>query len=135
VANNFIHAKLSTVQISSQYFAALTLDYNEDLSDLSDITYTQVGGATWRILLPGYNMASGTLSFVYDTLNQPVLTPFNMSPGTLINTFSISPDGTKLYTMAIYSAGLAWTGGPQQKGPVMVRVPWQSTGTVTRPAS
>jgi hypothetical protein len=134
MANNFIHGKLSTINFNSQYFAGISIAYNEDLSDLTDITYTQISGATFAILLPGYNKATGTLTFVYDTLNQPTVAPNNLTPGTLINSFIISPDGTKLYTLTVYSAGLSWTGGPKS-GPVMVTVPWQSTGPFTRPTS
>jgi hypothetical protein len=104
------------------------------LSDLTDITYTQTGGATWRILLPGYNQANGTLSFVYDTLNQPVLSTQNQIPGTLM-TMVFSPDGTKLYTLTAYSNGLSIPGGPGVKGPVACKTNWMSSGTVTRPLS
>ena len=133
MAYNFVHGKLSTVQIGGGYFAALTCDYNEDLSDLTDITYTQTGGATWAILLPGYNKAAGSLSFVYDTLNQPVLTPQNMIPGVLM-TLVFSPDNTKFYSMTAYSAGLKIAGGPRT-GPTACTGNWQSSGVVTRPAS
>ncbi len=133
MANNFIHGKLTTVQISSTFFAGISIEYNEDLSDLTDITYTVSGGQSFAILLPGYNKATGTLTFVYDTLNQPTVAP-NLTPGTFITSFIISPDGTKLFTLGVFSAGLSWTGGPKS-GPVMVRVPWASSGSFTRPAS
>ncbi len=134
MANAFVHGKLTTIQIASTYFAALTADYNEELSDLTDITYTQVSGATWRILLPGYNQVGGTIGFVYDTLNQPVLSPQNQIPGTLMSLI-FSPDGTKLYTLTAYSQSLSIPGGPQVKGPVAAKCAWMSSGVVTRPTS
>lgn len=134
MALNPVHGRLSTIQIASTYFAALTVSYKEGLSDLTDITYTQVGGATWRIMLPGYNLVDGDLTFVYDTLNQPVLTPQNMIPGTLMSLI-FSPDGTKLYTLTAYSGGLNIPGGPQVKGPVICTTNWSSSGVVTRPLS
>lgn len=129
----FVHGKLSTVQIGGTYFAGLTINYNEDLSDLTDITYTQSGGATWAVMLPGYNKATGTISFVYDINNQPVLSPENMIPGTLM-TLILSPDGTKLYSLSAYSGKFSWAGGPRT-GPTACSTDWSSTGTVTRPAS
>lgn len=134
MANNFIHGRLSTIQFASTYFAALTADYNEGLSDLTDITYTQVGGATWQILLPGYNKANGTVSFVFDTLNQPTVGNSSQIPGAL-GALIFSPDGTKLYTLSVYFETLAIPGGPGVKGPVVCKTTWQSTGTVTRPTS
>jgi hypothetical protein len=126
---------LSTVSINSTNFAALTIDYNEDLSDLSDITFSQPSpGAAVQILLPGYLKASGNLSFVYDNDNQPTVSPM-LRAGTLVTNYIISPDGTKLYTLSVYVATFSWSGGPGSKGPVMCKVAWQSTGTFTVPAS
>lgn len=133
MANNFIHGKLSTVQLGGTYFAALTCDWKEGLSDLSDITYTQTGGATFQILLPGYNKASGSLAFVYDSLNQPVLGSQNMIPGVTI-ALIFSPDGVKLYSLSVISEGLSIAGGPKQ-GPTACVGNWQSSGSYTRPSS
>ena len=134
MANAFVHGKFTTLQIGGSYFAALTCDYNGGLSDLSDITYTQVGGATWQILLPGYSKASGSLSFVFDTLNQPTFGAFNQNPGQLM-TLIFSPDGTKLFTLSAYSGTLAIPGGPAVKGPVACKTTWESTGAVVVPTS
>ncbi len=134
MANAFTHAKLTTFQVAGNYYPCLTVKYTEGLSDLSDITYTQSGGATWRILLPGYNMATLALTFVYDTLNQPILSPQNMSPGATAS-FIFSPDGTKLFSLAAYSESLEIPGGPAVKGPVVASVTLQSSGVVTRPTS
>ncbi len=134
MANAFQHAKSTTFQIGGTYYPCLTVKYTEGLSDLSDITYTQATGAPWRILLPGYNQASLALTFVYDTLNQPVISPQNMSPGASAS-YIFSPDGTKLYSMTCYSESLEIPGGPQVKGPVIASVTLQSSGVVTRPTS
>ncbi len=134
MANTFIHAKLTTFQIGGNYYPCLTVKYGEGLSDLSDITNTQSGGATWQVMLPGYSKASIALTFVYDTINQPILSPQNMSAGALC-AIIFSPDGTKLYSMSAYSEGIEIPGGPQVKGPVICSTTLQSTGTVTRPTS
>ena len=134
MANNFIHGKLSTIQLNGTYFAGLTFSYDEKLSDFTDITYTISGGVTWGIFMPGYNFATGTLMFIYDTLNQPVLSPQNMSPGTLINPMILSPDGTKLYSFNAYSTEFIMPGGPTS-GPVKCTCNWNTTGNVTRPSS
>ncbi len=127
----FIHGRLSTVQIGGTYFAGLTINYDEKLSDLTDITYTVSGGATFQVMLPGYNGASGQITFVYDTANSPVLSPQNMIPGTLM-TLVLSPDGTKLYSFSAYSGEFQWAGGPRT-GPTACTTNWASTGTITRP--
>ncbi len=134
MANAFVHAKSTTFQIGGNYYPCLTVKYTEGLSDLSDITYTQAGGATWQILLPGYNKATLALTFVYDTLNQPILSPQNMAAGASAS-FIFSPDGTKLFSMSAYSESIEIPGGPQVKGPVAASVTLQSSGVVTRPTS
>jgi hypothetical protein len=135
LANAFVHSKLSTIQFGGTYFAGLTISYNETLSDLSDITFTQSGGATWAVKLPEYNMAKGEAAYVYDTLNQPTVAGNLLQvPGTLM-TMIMSPDGTKFFSFNAYSAELDWNGGPQTKGPVGSKTAFESTGTVTRPTS
>ncbi len=129
----FIHGKLTTVTIGGTQFAGLTVSFDEDLSDLTDITYTVSGGATFGVFLPGYNIASGDITFVYDSANQPVLAPQNMIPGTLM-TLVVAPDGTKPFTMQAYSGKFHWAGGPRS-GPVMCSTHYQATGTFTRPSS
>lgn len=133
MANNFIHGKLSTISIGGTFFAGLSFQYNEKLSDLTDITYTLSGGQTFQIMLPGYNGATGTLSFIYDTLNQPTLPPQNMIPGTLM-TLVLSPDGTKLWSFQAYSGAFSMPGGPTS-GPVKCSTDFSSTGVITRPTS
>jgi hypothetical protein len=134
MANAFVHGKLSTVTIGGTAFAVVQETYEEGLSDLTDITFTTAGGATFRVLLPGYNLVDGTLTFIYDTLNQPILSPQNMIPGTLITPLVVSPDGTKLFSFNAYAAKFTWAGGPRN-GPVQCTVPYQSSGAITRPAS
>ncbi len=134
MANAFTHSKLTTFQIGGNYYPCLTVKYTEGLSDLSDITYTQPSGAAWRVLLPGYNQATVAITFVYDTLNQPVLSPQSMIPGASA-TIIFSPDGTKLFSMTAYSESIDIPGGPQVKGPVIASVTLQSSGVVTRPSS
>ena len=120
--------------MNGTYFACVQMAYNEKLSDFTDITYTVVGGVTFGVFMPGYNFATGTLSFIYDTLNQPVLTPQNMIPGTLINPMILSPDGTKLYSFNAYATAFNMPGGPRA-GPVLCTADWNTTGTITRPSS
>jgi hypothetical protein len=133
VANAFVHGKLTTITIAGTQFAGLTFSYDEKLSDLTDITYTVSGGQTFGIFIPGYNFATGTLTFIYDTLNQPVLSPQLMIPGTLM-TLVGSPDGTKLYSFNAYSGEFQWAGGPTA-GPVKCSTNYNSTGPITRPTS
>jgi len=133
VSYNFIHGKLGLISIGGSNFATLQFDFTESLSDLSDITYTISGGATFAVMLPGYNMCAGTLSFVYDTLNQPVLSPQNMIPGQSMSLI-LYPDGTKPYTITALSGSFRFGSGPKA-GPVSCTTNWESTGSYSRPAS
>lgn len=133
MANTFIHGKLSTIQIGGTYFAGLNITFDEKLSDLTDITFTRSGGATFGNFLPGYNFATGTISFVYDSQNQPVLSPQNMIPGTLM-VMIVSPDGIKPYSFSAWSGEFQWAGGPKA-GPVMCSTNYNTESTITRPAS
>ncbi len=129
----FIHGRLTNILIGGTQFAGLTASYDEVTSDMTDITYTVAGGQTFGTFLPGYNFATGTITFVYDTANSPVLSPQNMIPGTLM-ALTVSPDGSKLYVFNAYSGKFSWSGGPRS-GPVMCSTNYQSTGTITRPVS
>ena len=135
MANNFVHGKLSTVQLGGTYFAIMNGSYEETLSDLSDITYSLPTGGAYKVLLPGYNGAKGDLTYTYDTLNQPTVSGnLLQTPGTLM-TVIISPDNTKFFSFSAYSASLGWQGAPQAKGPVVTKTSYETTGTITRPAS
>lgn len=130
MANTFVHGRLSTVQIGGTYFAGLTITYDEKLSDLTDITYTVSGGQTFGVQLPGYNFATGTISFIWDSSNKPLSGAYNMIPGTLMALVA-SPDGSELFTFSAYSGEFTWTGGPTA-GPVKVTTSFTSSGTITR---
>ena len=134
MANTFIHGRLGTITIGGTQFASLQFGFHEFLSDITDITYTVSGGATFGVKLPGYNLSDGTITFVYDTLNQPVLSPQNMIPGQSLS-LVLYPDGTKPWTITAWSADFTWGSGPQVKGPVPCTCKWESTGSYTRPTS
>lgn len=133
MANNFVNGKLGTITLAGTQFATMKYSFKETLSDVTDITYTQAGGATFAVKQPGYNMCAGTLTFVYDTLNQPVIAP-NLIPGQTI-AMVLYPEGTKPYAITALLTEQGWDTGPQVKGPVVVTVPWESTGPYTRPTS
>lgn len=130
--NTFIHGRLGTITIGGTLFASEQYDYTEEIQ-LEDITYTVSGGVTFQVLLPGYAKVSGTITFVYDTSNQPVLSPQNMIPGTLM-ALVLYPDGTKPYTFSAYAGTFRFPSGPKA-GPVRCTTNFQSTGNVTRPLS
>jgi len=133
MANTFIHGRLSTVTIGGTQFAGLTITYEEDLSDLTDITFTQAAGATFGVFIPGYNFSTGDISFIFDASNPPYLSPQNMVPGTLM-TLVCSPDGSRNFSFSAYSGKFRWAGGPRG-GPVQCSTHYQSTGTITRPVT
>ena len=131
--NVFIHGRLTNILIGGVQFAGMSASYEEVTSDMTDITYTIAGGQTFGSFLPGYNFATGTITFIYDTANSPVLDPQKMVPGTLM-ALTLSPDGTKLYSFSAYSGKFSWSGGPKS-GPIMCSTNYQSTGVITRPSS
>ncbi len=132
MANTFIHGKLGTISIGGTLFAAMQYSY-EEMTDLTDITYVVSGGATAKVLLPGYNWITGVITFVYDTSNQPVLSPQNMIPGTLMVIIAY-PDGTKPYSFSAYSGKFGWGSGPKA-GVVTCTTNFESSGAISRPSS
>lgn len=129
---NFIHGKLGTISLNSNLFNAEQFDFTESTT-LDDITYTVSGGATSKILLPGYNWAVGTITFVYDTNNQPTIAPYDMVPGQLL-TLILYPDGTKPYSFSAYSGSFRFASGPKA-GTVRCTTNFESTGAITHPSS
>ena len=129
---NFISGRLGTISINSNLFFSEQYDF-EEATTLDDITYTIAGGATFKILLPQYNWATGTITFVYDTANQPTIAPFDMRAGTLM-ALILYPDGTKPYTFNAYSGNFRWASGPKA-GTVRCTTRFESTGAITFPTS
>lgn len=131
-ANVFVHGKLGTITLGGTAFAAEQFTYQEETT-LDDITYTLAGGASFQVILPGYNKASGTITFNYDSGNQPNISPQNMVPGTLM-ALVLSPDGTRNYSFNAYSGSFQFGTGPKN-GPVTCSTTFQSSGTITRPTT
>lgn len=129
---NFINGKEGTVSINGSLFNAEQFEFEEE-TPLDDITYSQTGGANYKVLLPGYNSAKGTISFVYDTNNQPTIAPYDMVPGTLM-ALILYPDGTKPYAFSAYSGRFRFSSGPKA-GTVRCTTSFESTGAITHPTS
>ena len=129
---NFISGKLGTISINANLFNAEQYDY-EEATTLDDITYTTSGGANFKILLPQYNWATGTITFVYDIANQPTIAPYDMIPGLLL-AMILLPDGTKPFTFNAYSGNFRFASGPKA-GTVRCTTRYESTGAITRPTS
>lgn len=130
MANNFIHGKSGTVTIGGNLFAVTQFAFTMS-NDLADITHSGANG--YQVMLPGVTKASGTLTFVFDTLNQPTVSPINQTPGQSM-TLVLSPDGTKNYSFTAYSGELSWSSGPQA-GAVLCTTSFQSSGTITVPSA
>jgi hypothetical protein len=130
---NFIHGRLGTVSIGGSLFNSLQFDFESNIT-LDDITYSQAGGATGKVLLPGIYWAIGTITFVYDTNNQPVLAPFTFQPTGNLMALILYPDGTKPFAFSAYSGQLKWGSGPKA-GPTNCSTRFESTGNISYPAS
>jgi hypothetical protein len=133
----WVHGKQGTVSINGNLFNCLTINF-EETTQLEDITYSVAGSATARVVLPGYRMGSGTLTFIYDTANQPTIAPFALQPTATVPPVSIPvifyPDGTKPFATSMYTERLGFTTGPQA-GAVKCTVSFQTTGPITEPTS
>jgi hypothetical protein len=130
MANSFVHGKLVAVQLSGTFFAALGIAWDDQLSDLENVTFTQSGGATFGFFLPGYRYAKGSLDFVWDSSNVPFSGGINLLPGTLIP-LVWTPDGTNLVTANVWSERFTFASSGPTKGPVKVTVPVTSNGSYT----
>ena len=130
MANNYIHGKSGTVTIGGNLFNVTQFSFSMNC-DLADITHTGANG--YGVVLPGVIRATGQLTFIYDTLNQPTVSPINQTPGQSM-TLILSPDGTKQFSFTAYSGELSFSSGPQA-GAVSVNTSFQSSGTITVPAS
>lgn len=130
MANNYIHGKSGTCSVNGTLFNVEQFSFTMT-SDLDDITHTGAGG--YGVVLPGVIRANGQLSFVFDTLNQPTVSPLNQTPGQAL-TLVLSPDGTKQYSFGAFSGELQFSSGPKA-GAVRVTTSFQSSGTITVPSS
>lgn len=130
MANNFIHGKSGTVTIGGNLFYVEQFSF-EMSNGLADITHS--GAAGCQVMLPGIMSATGRLTFVYDTLNQPTVSPLNQTPGQSM-VLVLSPDGTKQFSFTAFSEGLSFSSGPKA-GAVEVTTSFRSSGTITVPVS
>lgn len=129
-APTFVSGIHGLVTINSNVFYVEQFDYEEQTT-LDDITYTKSGGATWKILLPQYSWATGTLTFVWDSSNKPTVSPYDLRAGTLL-ALILSPDQTNNYTFNAYSGNFRYGSGPKA-GTVRCTCRYESTDAVTQP--
>ena len=120
----FVHGLKGTASLNGSLFNCLSIDYEESVSN-EDITFTTSGGATQKSVLPGYVSRTVSLSFVYDTANQPVLSPFNLQAGQPVSCI-ITPEGSKPYTFVAIGNKLGFKTGPQGGA---VKCNWSADGT------
>lgn len=126
----FVHGKDGTVTIGGNLFYVTQFSYQET-NATADVTHS--GAAGFQVKIKGVTSASGTLTFVYDTANQPTVSPYDMSTGGTA-ALILKPEGTKPYSFTAIYEQLSWTSGPSA-GAVSCTVNYSSTGTITRPSS
>jgi len=133
MANSWAQAWKGTITINSNDFNALQFDY-EEFGDSEDITYSRAGSATYRAILPGYPGVRGQVIYVYDTLNQPTISPLDFRFGTLA-TIVIKPEGTKPFSFTAYLLNFKFSTGPQAGVSVKCTSNFESTSDLVRPTS
>ncbi len=126
----FIHGKAGTATIGSTVYNVMQFDFAMSITK-EDITHS--GAAGYQVLLGGILSATGSLSFVYDTANKPVISPQNMTPGT-VAVLHLKPDGTDDYSFSALFHDFKFKSGPKA-GAVEVTVDASSTGAITIPTS
>lgn len=129
----FVHGRSGLVTINGSSFNAMTISLKETI-EREDITYTQPGGATYAVKIPGYVTGSGAMHFIYDTANQPTISPFDLRPGKTPLSVVIYPDGTKPYSFTAVSMDLEFTTGPTA-GAVKCDWTFETSGAITEPAT
>lgn len=133
----WVHGKQGLVSFNGNMFNALSITF-EETTQLEDITYSTSGSATARVVLPGYRMGSGSVTFIYDTANQPTVPPLSLQPTATVPPTPIAavfyPDGVKQFSCNMYTERLSFTTGPQA-GAVKCTLAFQSTGPITEPSS
>jgi hypothetical protein len=125
--NTFAHGKLVAVQLQGTYAAVLGVDWNSQLSDLENITFTVQGGVTYGVFLPGYRIGDATIDFVWDSSNI-----FAIDAGTLV-ALIFTLDGTNLFTVSAWCKHYHIASAGPTKGPVKGTITLQSTGSYTVP--
>ena len=129
MANTFIHGKDGRVLIGSTDFAVEQFAMTHTVTT-DDITHTAASG--YRVILPGIESMDGTITFIYDTLNKPTVSP-NLTPGTTA-TIHFKPDGVDDFTGSFVLTELSWSSGPKA-GAVRVNAKAMSSGAFTKPSS
>lgn len=130
----FSQAWKGTISWGGTLFNALQFSYT-DTAPLEDITYSVAGGATFAVKLPGYRSISGNVQFVYDTANQPTISPFDMVSRSATAAIIIYPEGTKAFSFSAYTSNFQFSTGPQAGVSVKCSCDFESTGAVTVPSS
>lgn len=127
---NFISGVKGTVQINGNLFYVKQFKFRMFIA-LDDITHSGAQGA--QVKLPGVYGAEGDLTFTFDTANQPTVSPYNMTPGQLLQ-LVLEPDGSKAYSFSGYSGEFTFQSGPKA-GDVECTTHVESTGLITVPTS
>lgn len=126
----YVHGKDGTVTIGGNLFYVTKFSYGEKNST-ADVTHS--GASGFQVKIKGVTSADGTLTFIYDTANQPTVSPYDMSTGNTA-ALILKPEGTKPYSFSAIFETLNWDSGPSA-GAVTVTVNYSSIGIITRPAS
>lgn len=147
VPSAFLHANNGRISIASgggikTDFLVTGADFSWDC-DSEDISHSASAG--WRNKQPGQQGFSGTLEFVYDLTNMPLLDPHNMKPGTYVqlelnlNAQStanvITTLNTQLYAGRALIKSFKMAGVGPSKGSQRVVCDWESDGIWTIPTS
>lgn len=127
---NFVHGKDGSVSKGGNLFNVTQFSYAEN-NAAADVTHT--GAQGYQVMIKGVTKASGTLTFVYDTNNQPTVSPYDFTTGN-IDTLLLKPEGTKPFSFPAIFTDLNWTSGPSA-GAVNCTVNYQSVGVISRPTS
>lgn len=135
----FVHGFRGTVTIGGNLYNVKQFQFTMT-NTLADVTHSGAtttynnAPASFRVKIPGITEVSGTLTFTFDSANQPTVTPYLMTPGTLLS-LVLSPDGTKQYSFSAYTGEYSFRSGAGVNSDVECTVNFESTGVVTVPSA
>ena len=129
MANNYVSGWRGKVFIGSTEL--FVMDFNLDWQvGTDDITHTGAAGS--RVVLDNIESFDGTLSFVYDTLNKPTVSPV-MKPRTFA-VVHLKPEGSDDFSANCLFSKFSWKSGPKA-GAITITCNVMSSGPITYPLS
>lgn len=136
---NFIHGFKGTCTVGGSTFYVKQFQFSMK-NTVADVTHSgatttyNAAPVSYRVKIAGITEVSGSLTFTFDSANQPTVTPYIMTPGATV-ALVLSPDGTKNYSFSAITTGYDFRSGAGVNSDVECSITFESTGVITVPSS